>query len=65
MIKWIKKKWCAKFGHNYEGTPAGAVVCKRCGHVLAASRSELLQSLLPEIQKIFGIEYAKYTKEQK
>jgi hypothetical protein len=26
--------------------------------------TEVLRSLLPEIQKIFGIEYAKYTKEK-
>lgn len=64
MINWIKKKWCEKFGHNYESNPAGAIACTRCGHVLAKSRSEFLQSLLPGIQKIFGIEYAKYTKEQ-
>lgn len=60
MIQWIKKKWCAKFGHNYEGNPTGAVVCKRCGHVLAESRNELLKQLLPEIQKLFNIEFKKY-----
>jgi hypothetical protein len=27
-------------------------------------RAEMLQALLPEIQKMFGTEYAKYTKEQ-
>jgi flavodoxin len=27
-------------------------------------RAEMLQELLPEIQKMFGTEYAKYTKEQ-
>ena len=64
MIKWIKKKWCEKFGHDYEIDPAGAIVCARCGHTLAGSRSEILQSLLPGIQELFGIEYAKYTKEK-
>jgi hypothetical protein len=64
MITWLKKKWCAKFGHDYESNSVGAIVCTRCGHVLAESRSEFLRSLLPEIQKIFGVEYAKYTKEK-
>jgi len=57
MIHWIKKKWCAKFGHNYEGNPTGAVVCKRCGHVLAESRNELLKQLLPGLEQMFGIKY--------
>jgi hypothetical protein len=62
MITWLKKKWCEKFGHDYKCNPAGAIECIRCGQVLAQSRSELLQSLLPGIQKIFEIEYEKYTK---
>ena len=57
MIKWIKKKWCEKFGHDYEIDPAGAIVCARCGHTLAGSRSEMLQSLLPGIEQMFGVKY--------
>jgi hypothetical protein len=57
MIEWIKKKWCAKFGHDYAGTPAGSVVCNRCGHVLVESRNELLKQLLPGLEQMFGIKY--------
>jgi hypothetical protein len=64
MIKWLKKKWCAKFGHDYESNPAGAVACKRCGHVLVESRNELLKQLLPGIEATFGIKYKKNGEEE-
>ena len=57
MIKWIKKKWCAKFGHDYRSRPLGAIACERCGHTLVESRNDLLRQLLPGLEQMFGIKY--------
>lgn len=56
MIDWLKKKWCAKFGHNYVDR-AGEVVCTRCGHGLGMSRNQILKQLLPDVEKMFGVKY--------
>ena len=56
MIHWIKKKWCARFGHNYTDR-SEELVCTRCGHSLGMSRNQILKQLLPEVERMFGVKY--------
>ena len=53
-MQYLRKLWCKWFEHDFVDN-----VCTRCGHVLP-SRAELLSSILPELDRLFQMEHAKY-----
>jgi hypothetical protein len=54
MMQYLRKLWCKWFEHDFVGD-----VCTRCGHV-RPSRAEILHSILPELNRLFQMEHAKY-----
>lgn len=53
-MQYLRELWCKWFEHDFDGD-----VCARCGHV-RPSRAEMLHSILPELNRLFQMEHAKY-----
>lgn len=63
MTDWMARLLCRWFGHRYrevsfEDENLHGSICSRCGHT-AISRAQLLKTLLPGLNELFGMEYQK------
>ena len=58
MMLWFKKLVCRWWGHEFKAFQ-GCSRCTRCGK-FTLSRAQLLEQLVPALNVLFKMEYAKH-----